>query len=172
MPSILSLPPRGIIINGINYSWSSITVILNGYPLTGITSLNYKVSQVKRNTYNIYSDPISRSYYQKEYTCSISLYLEEIRRIKNLFLPLPGSNLTDMQPFYILVSYLNEEKETADLISGCEFTSDNMNSNQGDNKIINTYDLVVNQIFSTPEIEFPVLTLASVLTTTGVNFKF
>ena len=53
------------LINGINYSWANVKVILFGVPVVGITKIEYKTKQKKENQYGAGYEPISRGYGNK-----------------------------------------------------------------------------------------------------------
>ena len=50
------------LINGVNYSWANISVILFGQPVIGIVSIMYKAKQEKKNNYGSGTEPVSRGY--------------------------------------------------------------------------------------------------------------
>ena len=49
-----------VLVNGVNYSWGNISVVLFGTPVVGILSIEYKRKQKKENNYGAGFEPISR----------------------------------------------------------------------------------------------------------------
>jgi hypothetical protein len=56
--------PATPLINGINYSWANITVVLFGVPVVGILKIDYKRKQKKENNYGFGSEPVSTRLWQ------------------------------------------------------------------------------------------------------------
>src|ERR1700743_92 len=69
------------LINGVNYSWANISLILFGNPVIGITNITYRKKQKKDNNYGFGTEPVSRGYGNSEYEASITLYQDEWRKI-------------------------------------------------------------------------------------------
>ena len=47
------------LINGINYAWANVKVIILGVPVVGITKIDYKIKQKKENQYGAGYEPVS-----------------------------------------------------------------------------------------------------------------
>src|SRR5438270_10321921 len=90
------------LINGRNYSWANITVVLFGVPVVGIVKIDYKRKQKKTNNYGAGSQPVSRGYGNVEYDGSIDLYLDEWKRI---IASAPNRDPLQIPPFDIQVVY-------------------------------------------------------------------
>lgn len=132
------------LINGINYSWANVSLVLFGVPVVGITKIEYKKKQKKENNYGFGSQPVSRGYGNYEYEGSIELYQDEWKRI---IAASPNRDPMLIPPFEIQVTYagrgLQAEK---DVLKAVEFTEDNMTANQGDTKLMVTIPLVIGLI--------------------------
>ena len=108
----------------------------------------------------------------------MSLYLEEARRLINLFNTLdPTTGLLGIKPFLMTIAFLNESiKETTTQFFDCEFLNDIAVSSQGQSKIVNTYNLICSGIFNSPEIEIPISTASnffrSANAASGFSFNF
>ncbi len=64
-----------VLINGINYSSSNVSVILLGFgPLIGVTEINYEKVQTIEDNYELGPEPNSRGYGQNAYTGNVSMY--------------------------------------------------------------------------------------------------
>jgi hypothetical protein len=132
------------LINGVNYSWSNVTVVLFGVPIIGITEINYNSKQKKENNYGIGVEPISRGYGNKEYDGSIKLYLDEWIGIVNAS---PMKDPTQIAPFDIQIVYGGSRVTSkVDIIHMAEFLENPLKSAQGDGKIEVTIPLIIGGI--------------------------
>ncbi len=133
--------PVPILINGINYSWSNIVVVLFGIPVVGITKVSYKQKQTKVNNYGIGTQPISRGYGNVEYEAEIEIYADELRRI---IASAPNQDILAIPPFKIQVIY---ETATAllaqDTLLNVEFLEDSISASQNDTKLMVTVPLLI-----------------------------
>lgn len=132
------------LINGINYSWANVTLVLFGVPVVGITKISYKRKQKKENNYGVGSQPVSRGYGNYEYEGSIEVYLDEWKRI---IAAAPNRDPLLIAPFDIQVVYagrgLTAEK---DVLQSCEFLEDDFTASQGDTKLMVTVPLIIGAI--------------------------
>lgn len=132
------------IINGINYSWANITLVLFGVPVVGITKIEYKRKQKKENNYGFGSQPVSRGYGNYEYEGSIELYADEWKRICDAA---PNNDPMLIPPFEVQVIYSGRGiVATKDLLKAVEFSEDNFTANQGDTKLMVSVPLVIGLI--------------------------
>ena len=132
------------LINGINYSWANISLILFGVPVVGITKIDYKRKMKKENNYGAGQQPVSRGYGNYEYEGSIEIYTDEWKRI------IAASPLRDpllIQPFDIQVVFAGVAvAPEKDVLRACEFTEDPLAANSGDAKLMVTIPLVIGAI--------------------------
>lgn len=132
------------LINGINYSWANITLVLFGVPVVGITKIEYKRKQKKENNYGIGSQPVSRGYGNYEYEGSIEIYLDEWKRI---IAAAPSNDPLLIAPFDIQVNYAGRGiLVDKDVLRSVEFMEDNFSANQGDTKLMVTVPLIIGLI--------------------------
>jgi hypothetical protein len=133
------------LINGINYSWSNVKLILFGFPVVGITKIDYKIKQKKENQYGAGYEPVSRGYGNKEYEGSIEIYTDELKRIIALA---PNRDLMQIPPFQIQVVFEDSlgVLVTTDILEMCEFMEEGLSVSQGDTKILTTLPLVIGGI--------------------------
>lgn len=129
------------LINGINYSWANVSLVLFGVPVVGITKIEYKRKQKKENNYGFGPHPISRGYGNYEYEGSIELYLEEW---KGIITASPGRDPLLIGPFDVQVVY-GGSRVTADkdVLRSVEFLEDPMGTNQGDTRILVSIPLII-----------------------------
>jgi hypothetical protein len=132
------------LINGVNYSWANVTLILFGVPVIGITKISYNRKQKKENNYGHGSQPVSRGYGNYEYEGSIEMYLDEWKRI---IAASPGRDPLAIGPFDVPVTY-GGAKVTAekDVLRSAEFMEDPLEASQGDTKLLVTIPLIIGSI--------------------------
>lgn len=133
------------LINGINYSWSGIKLVLFGVPVTGITKISYNTKQKKENNYGHGSEAISRGYGNKEHEGSIEIYLDEWKRI---IAASPNRDPLAIAPFDIQVLYGTNAiaPDQKDVLRMVEFLENPLDANQGDTKLMVTIPLIIGTI--------------------------
>lgn len=132
------------LINGISYDWESITVVLFGVPVIGITKIDYNTKQNKSNNYGFGTKPVSRGYGNKEFTGSIELYTEEWVKICQA--SATGDPL-DIPWFNITVIFANKSgKVVTDTLQACEFLENPLTANQGDTSLKVNIPLIIGDI--------------------------
>jgi len=132
------------LINGVAYSWSSISFVLFGVPVSGITSIEYNRKQAKTNNYGQGSEPVSRGYGRKEYDGSIEIYLDEWKKV---IASAPNRDPLQIGWFDIPVVYGNSIADaTKDTLRACEFLEDPFSAKEGDTKLTVKIPLIIAQI--------------------------
>ena len=132
------------LINGVAYSWSSISFVLFGVPVSGITSIEYNRKQAKTNNYGQGSEPVSRGYGRKEYDGMIEIYLDEW---KIVIAAAPNRDPLQIGWFDIPVVYGNSIADaTKDTLRACEFLEDPFTAKEGDTKLPVKIPLIIAQI--------------------------
>ena len=133
------------LVNGINYSWAGIKLVLFGVPVVGITKITYNAKQKKENNYGMGVEPISRGYGNKEYDGSIEMYLDEWKRIISAS---PNRDPLSIAPFDIQVLYGNNAiaPDQKDVLRMCEFLENPLDAGQGDTKLMVKIPLIVASI--------------------------
>ena len=132
------------IVNGTNYSWNNIKLVLFGVPVIGITKIEYKEKQNKENNYGMGENPVSRGIGNKEYEGSIEIYVDELKRIIDAS---PNRNPLDIPPFDVQVIYGGTRvTPNVDVLQAVEFLENPFNAAQGDAKILVTIPLVIGGI--------------------------
>lgn len=132
------------LINGVNYSWSNVKLVLFGVPVIGITQIEYKRKQNKENNYGMGTEPISRGYGNKEYEGKITLYREEWNSI---IAAAPSRDPLDISLFDIQVSFSGSRVlPTLDILRACEFLEDPFTIAQGDTKAMVEIPLIIGLI--------------------------
>jgi len=133
------------LINGVNYSWANVKLILFGVPVVGITKISYKTKQKKENQYGAGYEPVSRGYGNKEYEGSIEIYTDEL---KNIIASAPNRDLMAIPPFNIQVVFEDATGGflTQDDLLFCEFTEEGLEASQSDTKLLVSLPLVIGKI--------------------------
>lgn len=132
------------LINGINYSWSNVKLVLFGVPVIGVTKIEYSVKQKKENNYGMGTNPVSRGYGNKEYEGKITLYREEWQAIINAA---PNRSPEDIEPFDIQVTFSGSRvTPNLDVLRSCEFLEDPFTVGQGDTKIMVEIPIIIGLI--------------------------
>jgi hypothetical protein len=138
MPALVTLP------NGVNESWINQSVILFGVPLLGITKLTISANQTKENNYGMGAEPISRGYGRKEYSGSMTVYFDELKRILSAS---PNRNLLDIPMFDIPIIFASSRTSPYKVIlKAVEFTTNGIDHSEGDTKILTEIPLVIGGI--------------------------
>lgn len=136
--------PTTPLINGINYSWANISLVLFGVPVVGITKIDYKRKQKKENNYGAGSQPTSRGYGNYEYEGSIEIYTDEWKRI---IAAAPLNDPLAIPPFDVQVVFSGTGVlPTKDVLRSAEFLEDPLSAGQGDTKLMVTIPLVIGAI--------------------------
>lgn len=132
------------IINGVNYSWSNVSVILFGAPVIGILAIDYKRKQKKENNYGAGPQPVSRGYGNYEYEGSIELYTDTWKAI---IAQSPNRDPLQIGPFDIPVTFTGTGVTTTkDVLRAVEFLEDPLETKNGDTKLTVKIPLIIGGI--------------------------
>lgn len=133
------------LINGVAHDWASISLIVAGAPITGVTKIEYSDEVAVENNYGVGQKPVSRGYGQYSATCKITLLGETAAALEKIA---PDGRLQNLGRFPIIVSFLPPGVATATVhrILGCEFKSNSRSAAAGDTKIEVEYELIVTEI--------------------------
>lgn len=131
------------LINGKEYSWSSIVVNLLGVALTGITAISYQESQEIAAIYGAGNKPVASGDGQVSFEGSITLLSGDVRALE---LASPTGRLQDIPPFPVVVSYQAGEKITVHRLQACRFTQNGRSASTGDTSIAVEMPLFVGDI--------------------------
>lgn len=133
-----------VLINGTNYSWANVSLILFGVQVVGITKINYKRKQKKENNYGMGSKPVSRGYGNYEFEGSIELYQDEWQRIVSSS---PNQDPFQIAPFDIPIVFDGGQVEPIQhVLRSCEFMEDGFEGDQGATKLMISIPLIIGDI--------------------------
>lgn len=93
------------LINGVAYSWSTITILIGSQILTGCEGISYGESREITDLYGVGSNPVTRSYGNITREGSITLHMNELQA---LVLASPDGKLHSIPEFSIIVAFLPE----------------------------------------------------------------
>lgn len=123
----------GVMINGINYSWGNITVLLFGIPVISCQKINFKKTQEKTNTYGLGFDVISRGYGNNTYEASLDMLQDDWQ---NIISASPNHDPLNIPPFQIRVVFGGTRVTSRTVkLNNCEFLENNFEASQGDTKL-------------------------------------
>jgi hypothetical protein len=129
------------LINGVNYSWADVKLVLFGVPVIGITHIEYGVKQEKKNNYGMGTKVVSRGYGNEEPTAKITVYKDFWMSV---IMQAPGYNPNYIPPFDIQVVYGSSRVAAhLDILASAEFTDDALKVAQGDTKILIEIPLII-----------------------------
>jgi hypothetical protein len=135
------MPQQVPLINGVAYDWGSISFVLFGQPLIGITKIDYKETQKKENLLGWGRKPIARGYGAFEYEGSIEVYVDEWKRI---IAASPTRSPLEIPPFDIPVVYGGSGVlPTRDVLRAVEFLENPFTVGAGDTSIKVTIPLII-----------------------------
>jgi hypothetical protein len=122
-----------VLINGINYSASNVTIIIYGTAQSGITSINYKSVQTKDNNYGLGVKPVSRGYGNETYEGTIEMYRDSWQAIINAS---PEKNPLKIPPDQFQIIYSGDGVNFAqDNLEFTEWAEDPLSVASGDTSI-------------------------------------
>ncbi len=141
------MPAPVPLINGVNWAWGNVTLILFNQPVIGITKISYKSKQEITNNYGIGVFPISRGFGRVEFEASIEIYTEEWKRIIAAANALGIPNPMAFAPFDITVVFgSTSSAPSRDVLKKCSFLEDPLEANEGDTKLMVTIPILPGQI--------------------------
>lgn len=132
------------LVNGVNYSWVDIKLVLFGVPVIGITKISYNEKQEKTNNYGAGEKPISRGYGRKSYEGSIELYTDTWKKI---IAAAPNRSPLDIPPTDIPVIFGSSRTLfDKDVLKQVEFLENPLDVSEGDTSIKITIPLIIADI--------------------------
>mgnify|MGYP000985215095 CR=1 FL=1 len=133
-----------VLINGVNYSWGNLSVVLYGNVVIGITKISYKTKQEKTNNYGWGPKPVSRGYGRYEFEGSIELYTDEL---KKLIAAAPNGDIRQIAAADIQVVFAGSRVlPTKDVLQAVEFMEDPFSAKEGDTKLTVKIPLIIGGI--------------------------
>jgi len=109
-------------INGQEYAWEDIEIVIAGRLLVGVQSISYTSRKVHENVYGRGAKPVAMSRGKEEFDGSITLLQSEVEALQKGLER--GKNLTHIAPFTVSVAYNpgGDGDIVVDTLQGCRFT--------------------------------------------------
>lgn len=119
-----------MLINGKNYSWVNLKLVIFGVPVIGVTEINFSEKQMKVNNYGFGNQPVSRGSGNISYEGDLTVFIEEVRALNAAA---PDGKLINIPPFSATLIYSGDGVNFAtDVLSNIEFTENNFGGKQND----------------------------------------
>jgi hypothetical protein len=147
--SYLGLNSSPILINNVEYGWSSITLSIGGLVIKGITNISYSENQQAENIYGAGGRPVSRGVGNREATASITIHKSEYFALQKAAKAKGYESILDLPFFDVTVIYqpvVGSVSFTKDVIKNSQFITANAEASQGDLAIEVTLDIVCSHI--------------------------
>lgn len=138
-----------MIINGRQYEWADISLILGGRLVTGARGINYKESQEKELIYGKGNRPMSIQKGNKKYEGSVTLLQSEVETLKELGRSIVGrASILDLN-LNAVVCYGDPSKGDVmltDQLFNIQFTEVEKSMKQGDKNMEVTLPFICTDI--------------------------
>ena len=121
-------------IQGTEYAFEDIEVVLLGRPLTGITGIKYKVTKTKKNLMGRGGVPVSRYRGQKNFEGEMTVYLSELLALMD---STKLDDITDIPPFDIILTFGQAgSRIITHTLQDCEFTEFEIDMKQDSETVV------------------------------------
>lgn len=137
------------IINGRQYEWADVSLILGGRDVVGLRGIKYKESQEKELLYGKGNQPLSIQKGNRAYEGEITLLQSELETLKLLARQQTGRSSVLSLNLNAVVCYGNPLKGDAmitDRLYGIQFTEEEKGLSQGDNNMEITLPFICTDI--------------------------
>lgn len=132
------------LINGVEYTFSNITIDLLGGTILGCDSISYNYRQNSTNNYGVGNKPVSTSQGAIMFeNCTIALHHSELIALRNLA---AQGLITTIAPFDITVAFEVGGNYTAHRLSQCRFLNDGMDMQKDSEYFVTSIDFLPGDI--------------------------
>lgn len=132
------------LINGVEYGWADITLIIAGVPISGFSAIEYDDDQDIKNIYRGGRYPSSRGKGRISLGAKITISMAELLAIQAKSV---NGRIQDIAPFTIQVSYIPDGgKIVHDIIHDCQFKRNQRKWKEGDVSQDVELELVISKI--------------------------
>ena len=132
------------LVNGREYGWGDIVVIISATSVTGIRAIKYEEDQEKENIYGAGRNPVSRGYGRVKTTGSITVLAATVFAMQAVA---PKGKLHNIAPFPIVVSYQPESGPIVKhILKNCEFKKTTFDWKEGDMSKDIELELVISHV--------------------------
>lgn len=138
-------------INGFEFGWGNIQILINGVALTGVTSINYNEAADVQALYGAGRQMIA--YGTGNYTAEadITVLSSEVIALQDAARAsgIADGNIMGLVPFDIIISYIPTEGQgeyITDTLKNCVFTKNERSMSQADPSLEVGLDIMVSHI--------------------------
>ena len=131
------------LINGKAYDYTQIIMNVLGVDIHSVSSINYTEEQEKANNFGTGNRPVSRGAGAIDCSASFEISMNDVEALRDVA---PDGSLLKIPAFDISVTFNNTQGVVTHVIKNCEFTSDGVETSQGDTDIKRTFDLTPSHI--------------------------
>jgi len=135
-------------INGIEYGWSSVELVVAGVPVFGATAINYGENQEMDNLYGLSTMPVAQGFGNFIMEGSITFHAGEIEALMTAARIKGYTKLQDLPEFDILVVYKPDDldKFVTHRIKDVSFKNNTRDFSAGDMAIEVTIEMLFSGI--------------------------
>lgn len=132
------------LVNGKQYEYADITMIVLGTPIIGVTAIEYGEEDNIENVYATGRYPVGRGYGQITPSAKVTILMNEVM---NVVASAPNGRVQDIPEFDIVVSYTDANLiPVVHTIRNCKFKTNKISTASGDTSIPIEMDLVPSHI--------------------------
>lgn len=131
------------LVNGKAYDFTQIQPTILGVSVAGVSAINYTESQEKVNNYGTGNRPVSRGRGAIECSGSIELSMNDVEALRDA---VEDGSFLSIPAFDIPVTFGNTQKVVTHVIKNVEFTSDGVETSQGDTDIRFTFEFTASHV--------------------------
>lgn len=138
-------------INGFEYGWGNIQLLINNVPMIGITAIDYSENTTFENLYGVGRMPIGRGVGNHEMEGSITVLASEVIALQQAARTqgIVDGDITGLLPFTVVISYIPSEGQgipILDKLFNVQFAANARGMAQGDTSITVDIPLVLSHI--------------------------
>lgn len=139
------------LINGNEYDWSSVKIMINGVPYLGIREISYRSTLTPGKVYGTSAQMLGRTRGQLEHEGSFTMYRSQFGDLIQALSLLAGGVVGGYMEvaFTIMVAYeetLASGRLHSDTLFGCRIQSDDQSHTQGSEPLVVKADLSIMRI--------------------------
>lgn len=132
-----------VLINGRAYDHTQLTIIYGGIRLTSATSLDYGEEQDKAFNNGVGNRPVSFGQGAITASGSIELSMNDVKAIRA---GAPNGSLLQIPLADVIITFINPQGPVIDTIKNVSWTTDRVNSSEGDTDVKLTLDFIASHV--------------------------
>ena len=131
------------LVNGKSYDYTQVEINILGVPVAGVTSITYTEEQEKTNNFGTGKRPVSRGRGPVDCSGTIEISMNDVENIRDA---ITDGSMLDIPSFDIPVTFGNSQKVVTHVVKNVEFTTDGVDTSQGDTDIKFSFDFVASNV--------------------------